>query len=142
MIVVDTNIIAYLYLSGERSHQAERLLSVDSHWCAPVLWRSEFRSVLSRYLRKKLLSFEEVLLILEQAESLLGDDEYEVPSAHIMQLANSSTPIDGLESMVWRPGAACNFARGEECLLASCWVIAASSLSSFAVKENPLLWTV
>ena len=90
MIVVDTNIIAYLYLSGERSHQAERLLSVDPHWCAPVLWRSEFRSVLSRYLRKKLLTFEEVLLILEQAESLLGDDEYEVPSAHIMQLVNSS----------------------------------------------------
>jgi predicted nucleic acid-binding protein len=90
VIVVDTNIIAYLYLSGERSHQAERLLSVDPHWCAPVLWRSEFRSVLSRYLRKKLLTFEEVLLILEQAESLLGDDEYDVPSAHIMQLVNSS----------------------------------------------------
>jgi predicted nucleic acid-binding protein len=90
VIVVDTNIISYLYLSGERSHQAERLLSVDPHWCAPVLWRSEFRSVLSRYLRKRLLTFEEVLLILEQAESLLGDDEYEVPSAHIMQLVNLS----------------------------------------------------
>jgi hypothetical protein len=42
MIVVDTYIIAYMYLSAERSHQAERLLSVDPHWCAPVLWRSEF----------------------------------------------------------------------------------------------------
>ena len=90
MIVGDTNIIAYLYLSGERSHQAERLLSVDPHWCAPVLWRSEFRSVLSRYLHKKLLTLEEVLLILEQAECLLGDDEYEVPSAYIMQLVISS----------------------------------------------------
>jgi predicted nucleic acid-binding protein len=90
VIVVDTNIISYLYLSGERSQQAEKLLSLDPHWCAPVLWRSEFRSVLSQYLRKNLLSFEEVLLILEQAEDLLSDNEYEVPSAHIMQMVNTS----------------------------------------------------
>ena len=90
MIVVDTNVISYLYLSGERSHQAEQLLSLDPHWCAPVLWRSEFRSVLSRYLRNSLLTFDEALLILEQAEALLGDNEFEVPSAHIMQLVNSS----------------------------------------------------
>ena len=90
MIVVDTNIIAYLYLSGERSHQAEQLFSLDPHWCAPVLWRSEFRSVLSLYLRKNRLTFEEVSLILEQAEDLLSDNEYEVPSVHIMQLVNSS----------------------------------------------------
>jgi predicted nucleic acid-binding protein len=32
----------------------------------------------------------EVLLILEQAEELLGDHEYEVPSADIMQLVNQS----------------------------------------------------
>ena len=90
MIVVDTNIISYLYLSGDRSHQVEQLLALDPHWCVPVLWRSEFRSVLSRYLRKNLLTFDEVLLILEQAENLLSDNEYEVPSAHIMQMVNSS----------------------------------------------------
>ena len=90
MIVVDTNIIAYLYLSGERSHQAEQLFSRDPHWCAPVLWRSEFRSVLSQYLRKNLLTIEDVWLILEQAEDMIGDNEYEVPSAQIMQMVNSS----------------------------------------------------
>ena len=55
MIVVDTNVVSYLYLNGERSHQAEKLLSLDPHWCAPVLWRSEFRNVLGLYLRKGLL---------------------------------------------------------------------------------------
>ena len=90
MIVVDTNVVSYLYLTGERSQQAEQLLSLDSHWCAPVLWRSEFRSVLGLYLRKGLLTLAEVLLILEQAEELLGDHEYEVPSADIMQLVNQS----------------------------------------------------
>ena len=90
MIVVDTNVVSYLYLTGERSQQAEQLLSLDPHWCAPVLWRSEFRSVLSLYLRKGLLTLAEIMLILEQAEELLGDHEYEVPSADIMQLVNQS----------------------------------------------------
>ena len=91
MIVVDTNIIAYLYISGERSQQAEQLLSIDANWNAPFLWRSEFRSVLSRYLRKKILSLDETLLIIQLAEELLSDREYQISSAHIMQLVHSSS---------------------------------------------------
>lgn len=90
MVVVDTNIIAYLYLSGDRSQQVERFLSADSDWCAPALWRSELRSVLGQYLRKKILGFDEVLFIMEQAEELLGENEYEVPSASILQLLAAS----------------------------------------------------
>lgn len=90
MIVVDTNIISYLYISGQRSQQVEQLLSVEPHWCAPVLWRSEFRSVLGQYLRKNILSFEEVLVIMDQAETLLTENEFEVPTAYIMQLLSSS----------------------------------------------------
>ena len=90
MIVVDTNIISYLYISGARSHQVEQLLSFDAHWVAPVLWRSEFRRVMSLYLRKNYLSFDEVLRIIHQAENLLGANEYEIPSALIMELVNSS----------------------------------------------------
>ncbi len=90
MIVVDTNIIAYLYISGEKSRLAEQLLLADSEWNAPLLWRSEFRSVLSLYLRKGILALDEVLFIIQQAERLLTDHEFDIPSAHIMQLVNSS----------------------------------------------------
>ena len=90
MIVVDTNIISYFYISGERSSQAEQLLVSDPHWNAPALWRSEFRNVLSQYLRKEILAFDEVLLIIQQAEKLLTDNEFEIPSSHIMQLVSSS----------------------------------------------------
>ncbi len=90
MIVVDTNIIAYLYISGETSLQAEQLLSFDSLWIAPILWRSEFRSVLSQYLRKDILSLDDILMILQLAENLLDDNEYKISSSHIMQLVNSS----------------------------------------------------
>ncbi len=90
MIVVDTNIISYLYISNEYSKQSEDLLSFDSNWVAPTLWRSEFRNVLALYLRKNLLAPEEILLIIHQAEKLLSDGEYEISSAHIMQLVKSS----------------------------------------------------
>jgi len=90
MIVVDTNVIAYLYIAGENSQQSENLLACDSSWVAPRLWRSEFRNVLTRYLRKKLLALDEILLIIQQAEKLLSDNEYEISSAHIMQHVNNS----------------------------------------------------
>jgi predicted nucleic acid-binding protein len=90
MIVVDTNIISYLYISGNRSQQSENLLSVDSNWVAPILWRSEFRNVLALYLRKNLLTFDEILLILQQAEKLLSNDEYDISSTHVMQLVKNS----------------------------------------------------
>jgi predicted nucleic acid-binding protein len=90
MIVVDTNIISYLYITGDRSQESENLLSFDSNWVAPILWRSEFRNVLAQYLRKNLLKIDEVLLIIQQAEKLLTDHEYEISSAHIIQLVNSS----------------------------------------------------
>ncbi len=91
MIVVDTNIISYLYISSDFSKQSEDLLAFDSNWLAPILWRSEFRNVLALYLRKKLLTLDEVLLIIHQAEKLLSNGEYEISSAHIMQLVESST---------------------------------------------------
>ena len=90
MIVVDTNIIAYLYITGEKSLQAEQLLSFDAHWNAPILWRSEFRNVLGLYLRQGILSLHDILIIIQQAEKLLEDNEYKISSAHIMQLVHSS----------------------------------------------------
>ncbi len=52
MIVVDTNVIAYLWLPGARTAAAERLVKKDSDWNAPLLWRSEFRNVLAGCLRR------------------------------------------------------------------------------------------
>jgi len=52
MIVVDTNVIAYLLIPGIFTDQAKATLAKEPHWAAPLLWWSEFRTVLTFYLRK------------------------------------------------------------------------------------------
>jgi predicted nucleic acid-binding protein len=91
MIVVDTNIIAYLYLPTDLTGHAERLLEYDPEWTVPVLWRSEFRNVLALYLRKSLISLDEALRIQEEAEALLKDNEFLSVSADVLRLADSSS---------------------------------------------------
>ena len=39
MIVVDSNVLAYLYLPGEYIAAAEALLEQNPEWTAPILWR-------------------------------------------------------------------------------------------------------
>jgi predicted nucleic acid-binding protein len=90
MIVVDTNIIAYLYLESDRSAQAERLLEKDAQWSAPLLWRSEFRNVLAFYIRRDYLSLEAAQAILKEALMLMKGREYEVASFQVMEFVASS----------------------------------------------------
>jgi predicted nucleic acid-binding protein len=91
MIVVDTNVIGYLYLADERSIQAEQALLKDSEWAAPLLWRSEFRNVLTLYMRKELLSLQDAQQIMDEATSLMQDREYEITSLQVLNLVAIGT---------------------------------------------------
>jgi predicted nucleic acid-binding protein len=91
MIVVDTNVVAYLYLPGEFAPLAERLLKREAEWAVPLLWRSELRNVLALYLRKKLLMFDQAYSIQMQAESLLAGNEHPTSSFDVLRLAESSS---------------------------------------------------
>ncbi|MFO7963317.1 MAG: type II toxin-antitoxin system VapC family toxin [Desulfobacterales bacterium] len=90
MIVVDTNIIGYLFLSSERSVLSERVLLKDNEWAAPILWRSEFRNVLTLYIRKGIIQLEQAQRIMNSALELLRGREYEVPSFEVLRLASIS----------------------------------------------------
>ena len=91
MIVVDTNIIAYLYLPTDLTEHAERLLEREPEWAAPLLWRSEFRNVLTLYLRKSLISLEDAIKIQLEAESFLKENEYMSNSLDVLKLVDHSS---------------------------------------------------
>lgn len=90
MIVVDSNVLAYLYLPGEYTSAAESLLESDPDWAAPILWRSEFRNILAGYMRRGALSFQQAHGIQCEAESLLAGAEYEVDSLGVLELVRDS----------------------------------------------------
>ena len=80
MIVVDTNIISYFYLTSEFSGPAEKLYLKEPVWSAPLLWRSEFRNILTLYIRKELITLNDAVEIFEAAEDLLLNNEFEINS--------------------------------------------------------------
>lgn len=90
MIVVDSNVLAYLYLPGEYTADAEALLESDPEWAAPVLWRSEFRNVLAGYMRRKTLTFDQAYAVQCEAENLLAGSEFEVESHAVLELVRDS----------------------------------------------------
>lgn len=91
MIVVDTNVIVYLWLNGEFTEHSKRLLQKDSNWHAPLLWRSEFRNVLTLYLRKNLLPPNDANEIMMNAEAMLRGKEYTIDSVEILTNVKKST---------------------------------------------------
>ena len=90
MIVVDTNILVYLYIQGEYTSAVETLVTIDCEWVAPMLWISEFRNVLSLYIRKKIISLSQAMTIMQQAEHLMRDNQYQLSSQSVLSLVNNS----------------------------------------------------
>ncbi|MFB6264224.1 MAG: type II toxin-antitoxin system VapC family toxin [Bradymonadaceae bacterium] len=91
MIVADANLLVYLLLPGEHSEAAEEVLERDATWCAPLLWRSEFRNVLAVYLGKELLTSEAALRAFREAERLVDGREFAVDTAAVLELIEESS---------------------------------------------------
>ncbi len=90
MIVVDTNIIAYLLINGDKTASATDVARKDPEWAAPRLWRSEMRNVLALYVQRGVFSRRAAVLIMEEALATMQDREFEVESGRVLELAESS----------------------------------------------------
>lgn len=86
MIVVDSNIIAYLMIPSDRTKEIEKLLLKDSEWIAPLLWRSEFRNILTLYMKQSQMSLVLAEQTIARAENLLSEREYGVLSSAVLAL--------------------------------------------------------
>ena len=90
MIVVDTNVICYRWISSLHTAAAEAALAKDPHWIAPLLWRSEFRNILALAIRKKAVTIDAACAIVRKAEANFEGDEFAVSSDTVLQLMQRS----------------------------------------------------
>jgi predicted nucleic acid-binding protein len=90
VIVVDANVLIYLWLKESYADTAAALLSADPHWIAPLLWRSEFRNVVVGALRRKMISRETALAAVDGAEHQMDGNERLVDSRDVLRLAAQS----------------------------------------------------
>jgi predicted nucleic acid-binding protein len=86
VIVVDVNVIAYLWLPGPLTALAEACAQIDPDWHAPLLWRSEMRNLLAGFARQKLLDWSAAEEAMQRAEASMRGKEHAVASAAVMSL--------------------------------------------------------
>lgn len=90
MIVADVNLVVYLLLGGPEQAIAQRVLERDPVWAAPLLWRSEFRSVLAAFMRRRDLSVADARRAHVLADQLLAGQEFAVPGERVLGLVAAS----------------------------------------------------
>ena len=90
MIVADTNLIAYLQITGELSPIAALVLQKDPYWITPPLWQSEFRNLLAGYMRRG-MSLEKAQEIMEKTLQLLEERQVAPNSNRVLMLASASS---------------------------------------------------
>jgi predicted nucleic acid-binding protein len=90
VIVVDTNLVYNLFITGNRSEAADEIIERDRDWLAPPLWRSELRNALVKSIRGNLLDLEEAFGIMVEADALMSGSEFDADSADVLELALTS----------------------------------------------------
>ena len=69
MLVVDTNVVAYLLIVGDATKQAQALWQADPGWCSEPFFRIELSNLLATQVRAKALTLAQALALLERAQS-------------------------------------------------------------------------
>jgi predicted nucleic acid-binding protein len=90
VIVVDVNLVAYLWLPGAFTAAAEVCLRRDSEWHAPLLWRSEMRNVLAGFARHGKLDWRQAGEVMQRAEAFLHGREHVVSTDLVFALTAKS----------------------------------------------------
>jgi len=68
VVVVDTNVVAYLLMVGDRTGQAQVLLARDPDWRSDAFLLVEFCNVLATYVRSRALARSQAQALIAQAE--------------------------------------------------------------------------
>ena len=89
MIVADTNLIVYLFITGDQTSLAQKVLDLDPQWIVPPLWQSEFRNVLAASMRRG-MTLLEAKQIMEDALQTLEKRQIMPANEKILELIAES----------------------------------------------------
>jgi predicted nucleic acid-binding protein len=87
VIVADANLITHFVVRNECSEMADAVCAADPVWVAPLLWRSEVRNALVKYLHHGGMALESAMVSLHVAEEAINGREYTVDSRSVLELA-------------------------------------------------------
>lgn len=72
MVLVDTNVLAYLLIEGDRTTAAQELYARDQDWQSEVFVLVELTNILATYTRTGALTREQGTKLLAEAETLIS----------------------------------------------------------------------
>ena len=87
MVLVDTNILAYLLIEDERTARARALLEIDPDWHSESLIIVELLNVLATNMRVRRLSLRAAMAILEDAQAVMESGLHLANHAGVLALA-------------------------------------------------------
>jgi predicted nucleic acid-binding protein len=71
LVIVDTNILAYLMIEGDRTAAARQLRSRDPDWRSEAFIMVELSNLLATYIRTRVLARDRALRLLAEAHSVV-----------------------------------------------------------------------
>ena len=90
MIVADASLITCFAVQSEWSQLADGVCEADATWAAPLLWRSEVRDVLVKYMQVAGMTLDAALLAMHSADEIINGREYAVDTGKVLELATAS----------------------------------------------------
>lgn len=90
MVVVDTNVLAYLLIEGDRTREAQSLFALDSDWRSDTFLPIEFSNIIATYIRLKALNPSQGRSLLAEAEKRMRQT-VNVPHARALDIAAQFT---------------------------------------------------
>ena len=87
MIVVDTNVIAYVLIAGDKTALAQQVAKKDPDWKVPPLWRHEFLNVLATSTRAAVIDAQQAEALWHKGLDLLVRAEREADGIASLKLA-------------------------------------------------------
>jgi len=91
MIVVDTNVIAYLLIEGEFTEAVTRLRTEEPEWIAPRLWLDEFLNILATSERRSIMTADVANTTLALACELMEGQSYDLPAQRTLATARRTS---------------------------------------------------